>query len=94
MYITPEHGCVRLASQLINAFLRYLKQCNERSPLIKYLLGENANPRLKAPVGRRLLIRRGFEFMGFSTLGDEIWKLALPSIACSSINYSFIISPK
>jgi hypothetical protein len=75
MYITPEHGCVRLASQLINAFLHYLKQCNEGSPLIKYLLTENANPSLKAPVDRRLLNRRGFEFMVFNILDNEIGSL-------------------
>jgi hypothetical protein len=72
MCITPKHGCVRLARQLINAFLHYSKQCNEGSPLIKYLLTEKANPRLKALVDRRLLNRRGFEFMGFKTLGNEI----------------------
>jgi hypothetical protein len=85
MYITPEHRCVRLANQLINAFHHHLKQSNQRSPLVKYLLAENANSKLKTPVGRRLFIRRGFEFMGFNTLGNEIWKLALPPTRGPSI---------
>jgi hypothetical protein len=85
MYITPEHRCVRLANQLINAFHHHLKQSNQRSPLVKYLLAENANSKLKTPVGRRLFIRRGFEFMGVNTLGNEIWKLALPPTRGPSI---------
>ena len=89
MYITPEHRCVRLANQLINAFHHHLKQSNQRSPLVKYLLAENANPKLKTPVGRRLFIRRGFKFMGFNTLGNEIWKLALPPTRGPSINTCF-----
>ena len=90
MYITPEHRCARLANQLINAFHHHLRQSNQRSPLVKYLLADNANTKLKTPAGRRLFIRKGFKFMGFNTLGNEIWKLALPPISCPSINYSFI----
>jgi hypothetical protein len=78
MYIAPEHRCVRVANQLINAFHRNLIRSNQRSPLVRYLLSENTNPKLKTPVGRRLFIRRGFKFMGFNSYGNEIWKLALP----------------
>ncbi len=89
MYITPEHRCVRLANQLINAFLHHLKQSNQRSPLVKYLLAENVNSKLKTPVGRRLFIRRGFVFMGFNARGNEIWKLALPPTRGPSISTCF-----
>jgi hypothetical protein len=78
MYIAPEHRCVRLANQLINAFHHHLILSNQRSPLVKYLLAENTNPKLKTPVGRRLFIRRGFKFIGFNSYDNEIWKLALP----------------
>jgi hypothetical protein len=78
MYIAPEHRCVRVANQLINAFHHHLIRSNQRSPLVKYLLAENANFKLKTPVGRRLFIRRGFKFIGFNSYGNEIWKLALP----------------
>ena len=78
MYIAPEHRCVRAANQLINAFHHHLIRSNQRSPRVRYLLAENANPKLKTPVGRRLFIRRGFKFMGFNSYGNEIWKLALP----------------
>ena len=78
MYIAPEHRCVRVANQLINAFHHHLIRSNQRSPLVKYLLAENANHKLKTPVGRRLFVRRGFKFIGFNSYGNEIWKLALP----------------
>ena len=78
MYIAPEHRCVRVANQLINAFHHHLIRSNKRSPLVKYLLAENANLKLKTPVGRRLFVRRGFRFIGFNSYGNEIWKLALP----------------
>jgi len=78
MYIAPEHRCVRIANQLINAFHHHLIRSNQRSPIVKYLLAENANPKLKTPVGRRLFIRRGFKFIGFNSYENEIWKLALP----------------
>ncbi len=89
MYIAPEHRCARLANQLIDAFHYHLMQSNERSPLVKYLLAENVNPKLKTPAGRRLFIRKGFNFMGFNTSRNEIWKLALPPITGPSNNTVF-----
>lgn len=86
MYIMPEHRCARIANNLINAFHHHLTQSNQRSPLVKYLLAENANTKLKTPAARRLFIRKGFEFMGFNSLGNEIWKLALPPTTSPSIN--------
>jgi hypothetical protein len=77
MYIAPEYRCARVANQLINAFHHHLMRSNQRSPLVKYLLAENTNPKLKTPAGRRLFIRRGFKFIGFNSYGNEIWKLAL-----------------
>jgi hypothetical protein len=86
MYISPEHRCARLANQLINSFHHHLKQCNQRSPLVKYLLADNANTKLKTPSGRRMFIRKGFKFMGFNTRGNEIWKLSLPPTRGPSIS--------
>jgi len=85
MYIAPKHRCARLANQLINALHHHLMHSNQRSPLVKYLLADNANPKLKTPVGRRLFIRKGFRFMGFNSYGNEIWKLALPPTTGPSI---------
>jgi len=86
MYIAPAHRSARLANTLLNTFHKNLKECNRRSPLIKYLLAENANPKLKTPATRRLFIRKGFVFMGFNSLGNEVWKLALPPTSSPSIN--------
>jgi hypothetical protein len=85
MYIAPEHRCVRVANRLINAFHHHLIRSDQRSPLVKYLLAENANPKLKTPVGRRLFIRRGFKFIGFNSNENEIWKLALPPTTRPSV---------
>lgn len=46
MYIAPEHRYARLANQLINAFHHHLKECNQRSLLVKYLQADNANTKL------------------------------------------------
>ena len=89
MYITPEHRCASLANQLINAFHQHLMQSNQRSPLVKYLLADNANTKLKTPASRRLFIRKGFEFMGFNSLGNEVWKLVLPPTIGPSVNTAF-----
>jgi len=86
MYIAPSHRCARLANQLINTFHDHFKRCQARSPLVKYLLAENVNPKLKTPAGRRLFVRKGFEFMGFNSHNNEVWKLALPPTKCPSIN--------
>lgn len=86
MYIAPEHRSARLANTLLSTFHKDLKECNKRSPLIKYLLAENANPKLKTPGTRRLFIRRGFVFMGFNSIGNEIWKLALPPTSSPATN--------
>ena len=78
MYVAPEHRSVRLTRTMINAFHRNLIQCSDRSPLIKYLLAENANPKLKTPIGRRYFIRQGFYFVGVNSSRNEIWKMPLP----------------
>jgi len=86
MYIAPEHRCGRLLNQLFTAFHHHLKQSNQRSPLVNYLLADNANSKLKTPAARRMFIRRGFKFMGFNTRGNEIWKLSLPPTRGPSIS--------
>ena len=89
LYITAEHRCARLANQMINTFHDNFRDCNTRSPLIKHLLAENVNPKLKTPAGRRLFIRKGFKFMGFNFIGNEVWKLPLPPTSCPAINTVF-----
>lgn len=91
MYIAPEHRFAWLANQLFGSFIHIVKSTNTRSPLIQYLLAENVNIKLKTPVGRRLFIRRGYQFMGTNFRGNEIWKLPLPPIKCPSINAPFSI---
>lgn len=78
MYVAPEHRCVRLTRKMINAFHHDLVQSSERSPLVKYLLAENANSKLKTPIGRRHFIRQGFHYVGVNSYKNEIWKMPLP----------------
>lgn len=78
MYVAQEHRSVRLTRKMINAFHRNLVHSSERSPLVKYLLAENANKKLKTPIGRRHFIRQGFQYVGVNSYKNEIWKMPLP----------------
>lgn len=78
MYVSPEHRCVLLTHRMIKAFHCGLINSALRSPQVKYLLAENANAKLKTPIGRRFFVRLGFIFVGINNLGNEIWKMPLP----------------
>ena len=78
MYVAPEHRSVKLTRKIISAFHYYLLHSSERSPLVRYLLAENANPKLKTPIGRRHFIRQGFQYIGTNSFENEIWKMPLP----------------
>ena len=80
MYVAPEHRCVSLSLNMIKHFHHNLANCHGRSPLAKYLVAENANSKLKTPIGRRYFVRLGFIFVGLNELGNEIWKKPLPPI--------------
>ena len=80
MYVAPEHRCVSLSLNMIKYFHHNLANSNCRSPLVKYIIAENANSKLKTPIGRRYFVRLGFIFVGFNQIGNEIWKKSLPPI--------------
>ena len=80
MYVAPEHRCVSLSLNMIKYFHHNLANCHGRSPLVRYLIAENANSKLKTPIGRRYFVRLGFIFVGLNQLGNEIWKKPLPPI--------------
>lgn len=84
MYVDPEHRCASLSHNMIKHFHHNLANSHSRSPLAKYLLAENANSKLKRPTGRRYFVRLGFIFVGFNSLGNEIWKKPLPPISSIS----------
>lgn len=92
MYVAPEHRCVSLSLNMIKHFHHNLANSLCRSPLVKYLIAENANSKLKTPIGRRYFVRLGFIFVGFNQLGNEIWKKPLPPI--SSIPASPFSTPQ
>lgn len=79
MYVAPEHRSVRLTRNMINAFHRNLVNSSERSPLVRYLIAENSNAKLKTSIGRRYFIRQGFQYVGVNSAMNEIWKMPLPS---------------
>lgn len=79
MYVAKEHRSVCLTRKMINAFHHNLVHSSERSPMVRYLLAENANAKLKTPIGRRYFIRQGFQYVGVNTYMNEIWKMRLPS---------------
>ena len=81
MYVAPEHRCASLSHHMIKHFHHNLVNSHSRSPLAKYLLAENANSKLKTPIGRRYFVRLGFIFVGFNQIGNEIWKKPLPPIS-------------
>ena len=81
MYVAPEHRCVSLSLNMIKYFHHNLANSNCRSPLVKYIIAENANSKLKTPIGRRYFVRLGFIFVGFNQIGNEIWKKPLPPIS-------------
>lgn len=89
MYVAPDHRCVRLTRRMLRVFHQNLIQSSDRSPLAKYLLAENVNPKLKTPIGRRHFIRQGFQFVGVNSFQHEIWKMPLPLAPARPVSHLF-----
>lgn len=80
MFIDKKHRTRRLANSMFDIFLSGMRYTNHRSPLVQWLVAENANIKLQRKSMRRIFIRKGFEFMGYNSASNEIWRLRIGQV--------------
>jgi hypothetical protein len=90
MFIDRKHRTRRVANSMFDVFLNGMRHTSHRSPLIHWLLAENANIKLHRKSMRRIFIRKGFEFMGCNSVSNEIWRLRLGQVRALPIRSVYL----
>ncbi len=90
MLIDRKHRTRKLANTMFDIFLNGMQQTSHRSPLIHWLVAENTNDKLRRKSMRRIFIQKGFEFMGFNSESNEIWRLRLKTARSLPVRSVFL----